>query len=110
MNVYVISGFEGKCEFKKPFLETVGKWCDVHGYNFIPLFGEKGEIFKHKRGYWWGKVYLIKKYLPKCDYLLWIDVDCIVINNSIKLNNIIEKMEHSKAVITATYEDAFETG
>ena len=110
MNVYVISGFEGECKFKKPFLETVGKWCDVHEYNFIPNFGKSGEIFKHKRGYWWGKVYLLKKYLHKCDYLLWIDTDCISINYNMELSNVIKKMECSSSLMAMTYEDKFETG
>lgn len=110
MNIRVISGFEGKCYFEKPFLETVGKWCKIHGYDFVPEFGERGEIFKHEKGYWWGKVYLIKKHLPECDYLLWIDADCIAINYNRGLESVIEQMERSLACMALTSETVLETG
>ncbi len=80
MKIKVVSGFEGDCDFAEPFLKTVGEYCNRFGYEFIPNHGSKGEIFKHKKGYWWGKLYLVEKHLTDCDYLLWIDTDCICIN------------------------------
>jgi len=110
MKIRVITGFEGNCFFVQPFLDTVGKWCDIHGYEFVPEFGQRGEVFKHEKGYWWGKVYLIKKHLHECDYLLWIDTDCIAINLNRSLEAVISKMESKTAVVAMTSETVLETG
>lgn len=105
MRVKVITGFEGVCEFKEPFTRTVSKYCDRFGYEFIPEFGKKGKVFKHPKGYWWGKQYLIEKHLKDCDWLLWIDADCIAINFERSIESITGDFD-----ILMTKEEVIETG
>jgi citrate lyase synthetase len=106
MKIKVISGFEGNCDFSEPFLKTVGEYCGKFGYEFIPNHGNKGEIFKHRNGFWWGKLYLVEKYLHDCDYVLWIDTDCICIN----FEKRIEDLLTSDFDILMTKEDVPESG
>lgn len=108
MKIKVISGFEGHCPFKEPFLKTLTEYCNRFGYEFIPEFGEAGEVFKHQRGFWWGKLHLIEKHLHHCDYLLWIDVDCIATNFSRPLEDLIAK--HGDFELLLTKEEVIETG
>lgn len=105
MKIKVISGFEGECKFKKPFIKTVGEYCNKFGYEFIPEHGEHGEVFKHKNGFWWGKLYLLKKHLHDCDWLLWIDFDCIAINFEKRIEDLIGDFD-----ILLTKEEMPETG
>jgi len=106
MKIKVISGFEGKCDFAEPFLKTVGEYCNKFGYEFIPNHGGKGEVFKHRNGFWWGKLYLVENYLHDCDYVLWIDTDCICIN----FEKRIEDLLTSDFDILMTKEDVPESG
>jgi len=105
MKIKVISGFEGECLFKEPFLKTVGNYCEKFGYEFIPELGKLGEVFHHPNGFWWGKQYLVKKYLKDCDWLLWIDYDCIAINFEKKIEDLFGDFD-----ILLTKEEMPETG
>lgn len=37
----------------------------------------------------WSKIGLIKRYLPGCDWLMWIDADAMVMNHTFSLESII---------------------
>ncbi|RUS17692.1 galactosyl transferase GMA12/MNN10 family-domain-containing protein [Endogone sp. FLAS-F59071] len=65
-----------------------------HGYSFVARsteFSQQG--IRGDRATVWGKVDVIEKMLPKYDWVLWMDMDAVVMNPEIKVEKLLEKFE-----------------
>ena len=62
-------------------------YCEKYNYTFI----EDESIYDSSRPIPWSKIHLILKYLPDYDYIVWIDADILIMNNTISLESIIDK-------------------
>lgn len=82
MKIKIINGYDGKtCDFKQPHVKSFTEYCAKNGYEFVSDFEvRKTSPFKKERGYWWLKLYFIKKHLHDCDWLVWVDTDTVAIN------------------------------
>ena len=61
-------------------------YADKHGYDMI--YDEK--IVDISRPASWSKLLAMRKYLPKYDFLFYVDVDTIIINFEAKLEDIVD--------------------
>jgi hypothetical protein len=64
------------------------QYCKKYNYKFI----EDESVIDKNRDLQWSKIPLLKKYLNQYDYLIWIDSDTYITNDSININNMIEKL------------------
>lgn len=63
-------------------------YSEKYGYDFI----EDESVYDGgEKGIPWYKLLLILKYLDKYDYIVWMDADLLIMNNEIKLEDIISK-------------------
>ena len=86
---------EGYKEVVKYATLSKEKYCEKHKYTFING-GE--ENYNKSRDIRWSKIKLLIQCLneyPDCDYIVWIDADTLITNDTIKLKDlIIEYMEN----------------
>ena len=61
-------------------------YADRHGYDMI--YDEK--IIDASRPASWSKLLAMRKYLPKYDFLLYLDVDTIIVNFDVRLEDIVD--------------------
>lgn len=64
------------------------EYCKRHGYDFIQD-DSKTDYTRHLA---WSKIPAILEYLPKYDYLVWIDADTLIMNPEKKLEDFISKL------------------
>ena len=67
--------------------ESVQSYCDLHGYTYI---FQTEYINKLDLPIYWKKIQLVRDHLPYYDYVMWLDSDTIICNNSIPLENVID--------------------
>lgn len=65
------------------------QYCTKHNYEFI----EDDDIVDYSRPIPWSKILLILKYIKNYDYIVWIDADMLVMNDSIKIESFINKYQ-----------------
>eukprot|EP00602_Paraphysomonas_sp_CaronLab_P008001 CAMPEP_0185034254 /NCGR_PEP_ID=MMETSP1103-20130426/23953_1 /TAXON_ID=36769 /ORGANISM="Paraphysomonas bandaiensis, Strain Caron Lab Isolate" /LENGTH=312 /DNA_ID=CAMNT_0027570833 /DNA_START=63 /DNA_END=1001 /DNA_ORIENTATION=- len=61
------------------------KYAKLHGYDII----NANSVIDKSRPIAWSKLLAVKKYLPDYDYILYIDMDAVIMEPSVKLENII---------------------
>ena len=61
-------------------------YADRHGYDMI--YDEK--IVDSSRPASWSKLLAMRKYLPKYDFLLYLDVDTVIVNFDVQLEDIVD--------------------
>jgi FkbM family methyltransferase len=62
------------------------RYASKHGYDFIYF----DEIIDSKRPPQWSKVKAVESILNDYEWVWWIDIDALIMNDSIKLENIID--------------------
>lgn len=74
------------------------KYCEAKGYkweSFVVPYLEMLEMISPRKHCTWFKVLLILQYLNKQDfpykYIIWIDADAVVINHSIRIEDLISR-------------------
>lgn len=72
--------------------KTLVDYCKRNDYEFF----YETELLDETRHAYWNKILVIQKYLNKVDYLVWIDSDIIILNDRIKLEDIIKNFMKDK--------------
>jgi hypothetical protein len=87
MKIKIVTGYEGYCVYKDILIENLLEYCSKHNYQLFYKFQD----WEHTNRYpYWRKLELIRNNLFDCDYLLWIDADCMFIDMNRKLESIID--------------------
>jgi len=76
-------------EYKKAVelgIDSKKIYCTKHGYDFI--IGEN-DVHDISRPIAWSKIKMIEKYISKYDYIFCSDADVIIMNNNIKIEDLI---------------------
>lgn len=73
-------------EIAKITSKSTKEYCEFHGYDY--LFMDKNP--DPTRQISWGRSYLVKKNLDKYDWIWCIDSDLMIMNHTIKLENIVD--------------------
>jgi hypothetical protein len=63
------------------------RYTDLHGYDLIV----STEVADPSRPAAWSKILEVKKHLPRYDWLLFIDVDTLIMNPSVRLEDIADE-------------------
>lgn len=100
MKIKVVTGFIGDCPFKELFESSIISYCKRHGYEFV-----FDSTTTHPNGIWWRKIEIVRQHLKTCDWLLWIDTDCLIINQAKPIESLIGDFD-----VMATKEDVIESG
>jgi hypothetical protein len=88
LNIAVVTLETRDSEMLSIHNSNVKKYCDLHEYTYI--FKNSYENVLNLPIYW-KKIQLVKEILEDSDfdYVLWMDSDTIIVDNSIKLENIL---------------------
>jgi hypothetical protein len=68
-------------------IKSKREYCIVQGYDFI----DDETVYDKTRPIAWSKILLLKKYLCKYDYLVWLDADTMITNNYVQMQSIINR-------------------
>jgi hypothetical protein len=77
--------------------ETKVRYCQKHKYEFI----EDASVYDTNRPIAWSKILLLKKYLKYYDYLVWMDADTNIMNDEIKLEDIIDTYAGNRDILVS---------
>jgi lipopolysaccharide biosynthesis glycosyltransferase len=65
--------------------ESLRRYCDKHDYSLIM----DETLVDHTRDYMWSKVKIIQHYLSQYEYIVWVDGDMLIMNDTILLEDLI---------------------
>jgi hypothetical protein len=66
--------------------KSLSEYCQKHNYTFVIQYTDIIE----NRDLMWNKIPLIRKILPKYDYVVWVDADMMIMNYDFHLERLIE--------------------
>ena len=84
MEIKIVTGFDGECPFRKQVQDNLAEYCERWGYTLVTKFDNWGPL---ARDVGWRKIELILSELSDCDWFLWLDADCMVVNMTIPLES-----------------------
>lgn len=87
MKIKVITAFEGECLYKDITVPNMQEYCDRHGYELVTKFDNWDYS---ERYYYWRKVEMIKEHIGTCDYLLFLDADCLITDQTKKVEDVFD--------------------
>lgn len=118
--IKILTGYQGTCPYREATLANFGEYCERWGHELVARFGDwlpdrallarhreiylaagKGilpeEAFdaypvdvKRKIPFSWVKHYLIARELRDCDWLVWLDPDCKIMNMTTPLESFLD--------------------
>ncbi|KAF7723310.1 hypothetical protein EC973_002107 [Apophysomyces ossiformis] len=66
-------------------------YAKQHGYAFVARSSEFAQqVLRDNRNVVWGKIDVLQKLLPKYEWLLWLDMDAVIMNMDKSLENLID--------------------
>jgi hypothetical protein len=87
-------------------IDTRRNYCEKHGYTFI----EEESAVDWTRHLAWSKIPLILKHLSSYDFLVWMDADSFVMNDTYKLEDFITRLLGDKDLMYTTGHNWVNTG
>ncbi|GAB5587777.1 hypothetical protein Unana1_02677 [Umbelopsis nana] len=76
-----------------------------HGYSFVARSTEFAQqAVRGDRKAVWGKIDVIEKVLPKYDWIFWLDMDAVIMNQNTTIESILAKFENSYEGGKATFD------
>lgn len=87
MKIKIVSGYIGNCLYKDILLENLTEYSKRHDYELIYKFDGWQKSNRHP---YWRKLELVKENFFDCDYLLWIDADCLFMDMNRKIESLID--------------------
>ena len=64
------------------------EYCKIHGYDFIC---KTDLTHNHKNDIGWEKIKIINEYIDQYDYIFYVEADAIIMNQTIKIENLIDE-------------------
>jgi protein-tyrosine phosphatase len=87
MKIKIVTGYYGDCIYKNILLENLQEYTTMNNYELISKFDNWEYSKRHP---YWRKLELVMQNFHDCDYLLWIDADCMIIDMNRKLESLID--------------------
>jgi hypothetical protein len=72
-------------------------YCNKHNYTFH----DDEDVYDSTRAPAWSKIKLIQRYLQSYDYVVWVDGDTMIMNDQIKLEEIIKQHSNGMDIMVA---------
>lgn len=82
-----------------PSQQTKMTYCMRHGYDYI----DDESVYDKTRPIAWSKILLISKYLPKYDYVVWIDADAMIMDLSQKIEDKLQLMKGKDMMVISDW-------
>lgn len=86
-------------EASLPVAKNKRDYAKRHGYDFVARGAEFAQEYYRNRRPVWGKIGGIQKVLPHYNWLLWMDMDAVVVDLNKDLNEIIQKAATQRAAL-----------
>lgn len=83
-------------EASLPSVENKRTYAERHGYDFVTRSTEFAQEEFRQRRLVWGKIGAIQKTLPHYEWLLWMDMDAVVVNMDKDVREIMQLVERDK--------------
>ncbi|ORX91300.1 hypothetical protein K493DRAFT_339446 [Basidiobolus meristosporus CBS 931.73] len=85
--------YKDNCMLDASIPSTMNKrsYAKKHDYSFIARSSEFAQQVFRGRRIVWGKIDAIEKTLPEYDWLFWLDMDAVIMNEEIRVEDILEK-------------------
>ena len=114
VKIKVVTGYDGDCPYREIALANFREYCARWGYELVEKFSGWEPLDRHLP--WqvartgsekslvrmvWRKHTLIREELPGCDWLLWLDPDCKILNMTVRLESFME--EGFEAAVTGPF-------
>lgn len=93
MNALLIQQSVGK-EWWELHIQTIRstlEYCSLHGINYQPYFCRQQSRIENVM---WDRVLLIREALEKRDFVIWMDVDALIVDTSVSLLEAASEFEH----------------
>jgi hypothetical protein len=74
-------------------------YCEKHGYDYI----DDQSVYDESRPHAWSKIKLLQKYIPRYDFVVWIDADAMIMDFDQKLEDKISLMEDRDIMVIQPY-------
>lgn len=75
--------------------ENKRKYALKHGYSFVARSTEFAQqLIRGDRKPVWGKLDVIEKVLPKYDWIFWLDMDAVIMNQNTTIESLLTKFEN----------------
>ncbi|KAK9761371.1 hypothetical protein K7432_013783 [Basidiobolus ranarum] len=87
--------YKDNCMIDAGLLSATNKrdYAKKHDYYFIARSTEFAQQVYRGRRIVWGKIDAIEKVLPEYDWLLWLDMDAVIMNDEIRVEDIMEHFQ-----------------
>ncbi len=97
MRVKIVTGYDGICSYREMAMANFSEYCERWGYELVAKFDGWGPVEEIQGGgqIGWTAIFrrrwqLIAQELDDCDWLLWLDPDCIIMNMTIPITKFID--------------------
>ena len=97
MKIKVLTGYDGVCSHRELTLANFTEYCERWGYELITKFNNwgprealEGERTPGKAALHWRRYQLIAQELHSCDWVVWLDADCMIVNMTIPLTGFVD--------------------
>jgi hypothetical protein len=77
MHIKVVTGHDGECVWRDLLEANLKEYCSRWDYDLVTKFDGWKPTVRHV---FWRKLELIQQEFTDCDWLLWLDADCFVMN------------------------------
>ncbi|CAN5493129.1 hypothetical protein BH11PLA2_BH11PLA2_22540 [soil metagenome] len=77
--------------------EIMSRYCRRHGYSFC----RRRDGFRNDRPPAWSKVDFILEYLQSFNYVVWMDIDVLIMDESVKLESLLTSKETQWDILVA---------
>jgi hypothetical protein len=75
--------------------ENKRKYALKHGYSFVARSAEFAQqLIRNDRKPVWGKLDVIEKVLPKYEWIFWLDMDAVIMNQNTTIESLLAKFEN----------------
>ncbi len=96
LNIVVVTSsfvYDDLCMLPAALLtaENKRRYAQKNGYSFIGRSAEFAQQVYKKRKAVWGKLDGIEKVLPYYDWVLWLDMDAVIMNYNVTVESLIEQ-------------------
>ena len=93
--ILIITAEDRNEEYIKLHDESFKKYSKLHNYEYLRL----DNCPKEESSTYWCKIYKVKEYLNKYDYVMWVDSDTIITNYNKSLDEFISKFGEPDIII-----------
>jgi len=87
MKFKVVTGYDGDCPYRDIVESNLREYCNKWRYDLVARFDGWGESDGVK--FWRKQEMIFDAFSPDCDWLVWLDADCMIMNMGEPLEHLV---------------------